>query len=36
MADQKNFNGHMFHIKLEEKSYKMNLKALPVKIPRGR
>ena len=30
--DQKNFTGHMFNIKLEEKSYKMSLTALPVKI----
>ena len=31
-TDQKNFTGHMFNIKLEEKSYKMSFKALPVKI----
>ena len=31
-TDQKKFTGHMFNIKLEEKSYKMSFKALPVKI----
>ena len=30
-TDQKNSTGHMFSIKLEEKSHEMNLKALPVK-----
>ena len=30
----KNFTGHMFKTKSEEKSYKMSLKALPVKIQR--
>ena len=29
---KKKFNGHMFHIKLEEMSYKMSFKALSVKI----
>ena len=32
LFDQKNFNGHMFSIKLEENSNKMSFKALPVKI----
>ena len=32
LTDQKNFTGHMFNIKLEEESYKMSFKALPVKI----
>ena len=32
MPDQKNFIGHTFNIKLEEKSYKMIFKALSVKI----
>ena len=32
LTDQKKFTGHMFNIKLEEKSYKMSFKALPVKI----
>ena len=36
MTDQKSFTGHMFSIKLEEKSYKMRSKALPVKIQRSR
>ena len=27
----KKFNGHVFNIKFEEKSYKMSFKALPVK-----
>ena len=31
-TDQKNFTGHMFTIKLEEKSYKISFKALPFKI----
>ena len=31
-ADKKNFTGHMFNIKLEEKSNKMSFKAVPVKI----
>ena len=31
-TDEKDFTGHMFNIKLEEKSYKMRFKALPVKI----
>ena len=31
-TDQKKFTGHMFNIKLEEKSYKMSFKALPFKI----
>ena len=31
-TNQKNFTGHMFNIKLEEKSYKMSFKALPFKI----
>ena len=34
-TDQKNFTGHMFNIKLEEKPYKMSFKALPVKIQRS-
>ena len=33
-TDQKNCTDHMFNIKLEEKSYKMGFKALPVKIQR--
>ena len=32
----KTFTGHMFNIKLEEKSYKMNFKALAVKIQRSK
>ena len=36
MTDQKSFTGHMVSIKLEEKSYKMRPKALPVKIQRSR
>ena len=32
LTDQKNFTGHMLIIKLEERSYKMSFKALPVKI----
>ena len=31
----KNCTGHMFNLKLEEKSYKLGFKALPVKIPPG-
>ena len=31
-TDQKNSTGHVFKIKLEEKSYKISFKALPVKI----
>ena len=31
-TDQKQFTGHMFNIKLEENPYKMNFKAIPVKI----
>ena len=31
-TDQKNFTGHMFNIKLEEKPDKMSFKALPAKI----
>ena len=31
-TDQKNFTCHVFNIKLEEKSYKMSFKSLPVKI----
>ena len=34
-TNQKNFTGHMFNIKLEEKSYKMSFQALPVKIQPG-
>ena len=30
-TEQKDFLGHMFIIKLEEKSHKMNFNALPVK-----
>ena len=30
--DQKNFIGHMFNIKSEQKSYKTSFKALPVKM----
>ena len=33
-ADQKNFTGPMFNIKLEEKSDKMCFKPLPVNIER--
>ena len=32
LTDQKNFTGYMFNINLEEKSYKMSFKTLPVKI----
>ena len=32
LNDQKKFTGHMFNIKLEERSYKMSFKALAVKI----
>ena len=35
-TDHKNFTGHMFNIKLEEKSYKMSFKALPVKMQRSK
>ena len=35
-TDQKNFTGHMFNIKLEQKSYKMRFKALPVKRQRSK
>ena len=35
-TDQKKFTGHMFNIKLEEKSYKMSFKAVPVKIHRSK
>ena len=35
-TDQKNFTGHMFSIKLEETSFKMDFKALPVKIQRSK
>ena len=35
-TDQQNFTDHMFNIKLEEKSYKMSLKALAVKIQRSK
>ena len=31
-TDQKNFTSHILNIKLEEKSHKMSLNALPVKI----
>ena len=34
--DQKNFTGYMFNIKLEEKSYKVSVKALLVKIQRSK
>ena len=34
--DQKNFTGHMFNIKLEEKSHKMSFTALPVKIQQSK
>ena len=30
--DQKNFTGHMINVKLEEKSYKLSFKVLPVEI----
>ena len=33
-TDQKNCTDHIFNIKLEEKSFKMSFKALPVKILR--
>ena len=36
LTDQKNFTGHMFSMKLEEKSYKMSFKALSVKIQRSK
>ena len=32
----KKFTGHMFNIKLEEKSYKMSFKALPVEIQQSK
>ena len=35
-TDQKNFTGHMFNIKLEQKSYKMEFEDLPVKIQRSK
>ena len=35
-TEQKTFTGHVFNIKLEEKSYKMSFKALLVKIQRSR
>ena len=35
-TNQKNFTGHMFNIKLEEKSYKRRLKALTVKIQQSK
>ena len=35
-TDQKNCIDHMFNIKLEEKSYKMSFKALPVKIQQSK
>ena len=35
-TDQKKFTGHMFNIKLEEKSCKMDFKSLPVKIKRSK
>ena len=35
-TDQKIFTGHMFNIKLEEKSYKMSCKALPVKMQQSK
>ena len=35
-TDQKNSTGHMFNTKLGEKSYKMSLKALPVKLNRSK
>ena len=34
--DQNIFIGHMFNIKLEEKSYKMSFKALLVKVQRSK
>ena len=34
--DQKKFTGYVFNIKLEEKSYKMSFKALPVKIKQSK
>ena len=33
---KKKFTDHMFNIKLEEKSYKMSFKALPLKIQRSK
>ena len=35
-TDQKRFTGNMFNIKLEEKSYKMNFKALPVQMQQSK
>ena len=35
-SDKENFTGHIFNIKLEEKSYKMSFKDLPVKIQRSK
>ena len=32
LTDQKNFTGHMFNTKLDEKSYKMSFQVLAVKI----
>ena len=34
-TDYKNFTGHMFNIKLEQKPHKMSFKAPPVKIQIG-
>ena len=36
LTDQKNFTGHMFNIKLEEKPDKISFKALPVKMQRSK
>ena len=36
LTDENNFAGHMFNKKLEEKSYKMSFKALPVKIQQSK
>ena len=35
-TDQNKFTGHMFNIKLEEKSQKMSVKVLPVKIQKSK
>ena len=34
--DEKTFTGHIFNIKLEEMSYKISFKALPVKIQQSK
>ena len=36
LNDEKTFTGHIFNIKLEEMSYKISFKALPVKIQQSK